>query len=152
MDRIYIATVDMEMYVIDAHAQLCTCAECAVCWLGRILGGALVIFLKFLNDRLQLYRNWVKLWSSGNHTHMSFHFCLEMPPDCCNYWLYICNSVYVHVFHVFMIVRYITGYGSTDCIGCFPILPYLRKFQFSLSLSTSTKIKVKITTKIKNLI
>ena len=30
----------------------------------------------------------------------------------------------------------------------FPILPYLRKFQFSLSVSTSTNLKVKITIKI----
>ena len=36
-----------------------------------------------------------------------------------------------------------------DCIGCFPILPYLRKFQFLLKFnSTSTNIKVKITMKI----
>ena len=35
-----------------------------------------------------------------------------------------------------------------DCIGCFPILPYMRKFQFSLSVSKSTNIRVKITIKI----
>ena len=36
-----------------------------------------------------------------------------------------------------------------DCMGCFPILPYLRKFQSQFQFnSTSTDIKVKITMKI----
>ena len=44
------------------------------------------------------------------------------------------------VYYIYLVYR--------DCIGCFPIIPYLKKFQFSLSVSTSTTIKVKITIQI----
>ena len=45
------------------------------------------------NYRLRMCRNWITHWPSENHTHISFHFSLKMPPDGCHYWLYICNSV-----------------------------------------------------------
>ena len=52
------------------------------------------------------------------------------------------------ILHSFM-MQLSHGIVYRDCIGCFPILPYIRKFQFSVSVySTSTNLKVKITIKI----
>ena len=83
-------------------------------------------------------------------------------------YIYACHTTYITQLHCTIIVTgfaqcmvhaytcslHITGHSSTlwyrDCIGCFPIPPHLRKFQFSLSASISIIyiIMVKITIKI----